>query len=38
MRGSAAYRLTAAGNLLRRLWHEAGGRGGSVLTLEPVHV
>ena len=25
LRGSAEYRLAAAGNLLRRLWHEQAG-------------
>ena len=38
VRGSSAYRLTAAGNLLRRLWFEANGLGGSVLTTEAVDV
>jgi len=38
MRGSSAYRLTAAGNVLRRLWFESGDQGGTVLTLEPIHV
>ena len=35
-RGSSAYRLTAAGNLLRRLWHESAGSGGTVLDLEAI--
>jgi xanthine dehydrogenase small subunit len=38
VRGSAAYRLAAAGNILRRLWYEANGLGGTVLTMEPIHV
>ncbi|HMA52353.1 MAG TPA: xanthine dehydrogenase small subunit [Magnetospirillaceae bacterium] len=38
MRGSSAYRLAAAGNLLRRLWFEASGQGGTVLELEAVDV
>jgi xanthine dehydrogenase small subunit len=36
VRGSASYRLTAAGNLLRRLWFEANGAGGTVLSLEAI--
>jgi xanthine dehydrogenase small subunit len=35
-RGSSAYRLMAAGNLLRRLWHESQGKGGTVLELEAI--
>jgi xanthine dehydrogenase small subunit len=31
LRGSAAYRLTAAANLLRRMWHESQGEAVSVL-------
>jgi xanthine dehydrogenase small subunit len=38
MRGSSAYRLTAAGNILSRLWHERRGQGGTVLTIEAIHV
>jgi xanthine dehydrogenase small subunit len=38
VRGSSAYRLTAAGNVLRRLWFESIGEGDTVLTLEPIHV
>ena len=38
VRGSSDYRLTAAGNILRRLWFEANGLGGSVLTTEAVDV
>lgn len=34
VRGSAAYRLQVAGNLLRRLWHAAQGEAVSVLSLE----
>jgi xanthine dehydrogenase small subunit len=35
VRGSAAYRLDAAANLLLRLWHRAQGEAVSVLKLEP---
>lgn len=35
-RGSSAYRLQAAGNLLRRFWHESQGQGGTVLKLEAI--
>lgn len=35
-RGSSSYRLMAAGNLLRRLWHESQGSGGTVLDLEAI--
>jgi len=38
VRGSSAYRLSVAGNLLRRLWFEASGQGGTVLELEAVDV
>jgi len=38
VRGSAEYRLAAAGNILRRLWFEANGSGGTVLTAEAVDV
>jgi len=38
VRGSSDYRLTAAGNILRRLWFEANGSGGTVLTVEAVDV
>jgi len=38
VRGSSDYRLTAAGNILRRLWFEANGSGGTVLTAEAVDV
>jgi xanthine dehydrogenase small subunit len=38
VRGSSAYRLTAAGNLLRRLWFEQSGAGGTVLTLQAIDV
>jgi len=38
VRGSSEYRLIAAGNILRRLWYEANGTGGTVLTTEAVHV
>ncbi len=34
VRGSAAYRLTSAANLLRRLWHRAQGEAVSVLELD----
>ena len=34
VRGSADYRLTVAGNLLRRLWHERQGEAVSVLSVE----
>jgi xanthine dehydrogenase small subunit len=34
VRGSAEYRLEAAGNLLLRLWHTAQGQPASLLTLE----
>lgn len=37
VRGSSEYRLTAAGNLLRRLWFEQAGQGGSVLDMEPIN-
>jgi xanthine dehydrogenase small subunit len=37
MRASAAYRLAAAGNLLRKLFVEAGGTRVRVLEAEPVH-
>lgn len=37
MRASAAYRLTAAQNLLRRLFAESQGAAVSVLDAEPVH-
>ena len=37
VRGSAAYRLLAAQNLIRRLWREGGDPGaGALLALEPV--
>ncbi len=36
VRGSSEYRLTAAGNLLRRLWFEQQGQGGSVLDVAPI--
>jgi len=36
VRGSSAYRLEAAGNLLRRLWHRAQGETVSVLDLETI--
>jgi xanthine dehydrogenase small subunit len=36
VRGSSAYRLEAAGNLLRRLWFEVNGHGGTVLELEAI--
>ena len=35
VRGSAAYRLEAAANMLLRLWHGANGETVSVLDLEP---
>ena len=35
LRGSASYRLHAAGNLLRRLWHEHQGYAG-VLAVEAI--
>jgi xanthine dehydrogenase small subunit len=35
VRGSAAYRLDAAANLLLRLWHRVQGEAVSVLDLEP---
>jgi len=38
VRGSSDYRLTAAGNILRRLWFEANGSGGTVLEMEAVDV
>jgi xanthine dehydrogenase small subunit len=38
VRGSSAYRLAVAGNLLRRLWFEVNGQGGTVLSLEAVDV
>lgn len=37
VRGSAAYRMDAAANLLLRLWHGAQGDAVSVLDLEPAH-
>ncbi|TPG47181.1 xanthine dehydrogenase small subunit [Sphingomonas glacialis] len=37
VRGSSGYRLEAAGNLLRRLWHKAQGETVSVLDLEHAH-
>ena len=37
VRGSTAYRLEAAANLLLRLWHKAQGDAVSVLDLEPAH-
>ena len=37
VRGSAAYRLDAAANLLLRLWHREQGQAVSVLGLEAVH-
>ena len=37
MRASAAYRLTVAQNLLRRLFAESRGEAVSVLDAEPVH-
>jgi xanthine dehydrogenase small subunit len=36
MRASAAYRLAAAGNLLRKVWIEAGGAAVSVLSMTAV--
>jgi len=36
VRGSSAYRLEAAGGLLRRLWHKAHGETVSVLDLETI--
>jgi xanthine dehydrogenase small subunit len=36
VRGSSAYRLTAAGNLLRRLWLREAGEAISVLDSEPI--
>lgn len=36
VRGSSAYRLTSAANLLRRLWFETNGQGGTVLELEAI--
>ncbi len=36
VRGSSAYRLTSAANLLRRLWFETNGQGGTVLALEAI--
>ncbi len=38
VRGSAEYRLIAAGNILRRLWFEANGLGGTVLSAEAIDV
>ena len=38
VRGSSAYRLEAAGNLLRRLGFEQGGQGGTVFDIGPVEV
>ncbi|MEC3909780.1 xanthine dehydrogenase small subunit [Sphingobium sp. CR2-8] len=37
VRGSAAYRLDVAANLLPRLWHQAQGQAVSVLDLDAVH-
>lgn len=37
VRGSAAYRMLAAGNLLRRLWAEQSGQGVTVLDLVSDH-
>lgn len=37
VRGSSAYRLTVAGNLLRRLWFEHTGDGGTVLEQAAIH-
>ena len=37
VRGSAAYRLDVAANLLLRLWHRAQGQTVSVLDLDAVH-
>ncbi len=37
VRGSAAYRLDSAGNLLLRLWYKAQGTAISVLDLEAAH-
>ncbi|RJG56292.1 xanthine dehydrogenase small subunit [Sphingobium terrigena] len=37
VRGSAAYRLDAAANLLLRLWHREQGQAVSVLSLDAVH-
>jgi xanthine dehydrogenase small subunit len=37
VRGSAAYRLDVAANLLLRLWHRAQGQAVSVLDLDAVH-
>jgi xanthine dehydrogenase small subunit len=37
VRGSAAYRLDAAANLLLRLWHREQGQAVSVLHLDAVH-
>jgi xanthine dehydrogenase small subunit len=36
VRGAASYRLTVAGNLLRRLWFEANGTADSLLSLEAI--
>jgi xanthine dehydrogenase small subunit len=36
LRGSAAYRLVAAANILRRLWHREQGTAASVLDVEPI--
>jgi xanthine dehydrogenase small subunit len=36
VRGRADYRLRAAGNLLRRWWHESQGQGGSVQTMAAI--
>ena len=36
LRGSAAYRLDAAANLLRRLWHRTAGTPVSVLDAEAI--
>jgi xanthine dehydrogenase small subunit len=38
VRGSSAYRLKVAGNLVRRLWFETCGQGGTVLELEAIDV
>jgi xanthine dehydrogenase small subunit len=37
VRGSSAYRLTVAGNLLRRLWFEHSKEGRTVLDQEAIH-
>ena len=37
VRGSAAYRIDAAANLLLRLWHREQGQAVSVLSLDAVH-